>query len=151
MAQEEAECAAALENPPWYPTLIPAEHHDSERRVSFRVPSSPGLIQFQMTSMLTHHRIRTTLRSAWQHVALTRCTFMVEQPADATPPSSQTYVASVELGSLDEIWRTYLNNANITNEFYLQGAVYAFADGSLGATALINYSSSMPQLEPLRP
>ena len=55
--------------------------------------------------------------------------------ADATPPSSQTYVASVELGSLDEIWRTYLNNANITNEFYLQGAVYAFADGSLGATA----------------
>jgi len=55
--------------------------------------------------------------------------------ADATPPSSQTYVASVELGSLDEIWRTYLNNAYITNEFYLQGAVYTLADGSLGATA----------------
>ena len=84
---------------------------------------------------MLHHGIRTTLRSAWQHAALTRCTFMVEQPADATPPSSQTYVASVELGSLDEIWRTYLNNANITNEFDLQGAVYALADGSLGATA----------------
>ena len=66
--------------------------------------------------------------------------------ADATPPSSQTYVASVELGSLDEIWRTYLNNAYITNEFYLQGAVY-----TLALLQLINYSSSMPQLEQLRP
>jgi hypothetical protein len=29
IAQQEAECAAALENPPWFRTVLPAEHHES--------------------------------------------------------------------------------------------------------------------------
>ena len=31
IAQQEAECAVEQENPGWYPTLAPAEHHDSAR------------------------------------------------------------------------------------------------------------------------
>lgn len=54
--------------------------------------------------------------------------------ADAKP-TSQTYVASVEPGTLDEKWGTYLNNGNITNEFFLQGSVYTLPDGTLAATA----------------
>ncbi len=42
MAQEEAECAAALDNPPWYSTLMPAEHHDSERTELFPCAQFPG-------------------------------------------------------------------------------------------------------------
>jgi hypothetical protein len=41
---------------------------------------------------------------------------------DATPQALQTYVSRVELGTLKDLWRTYLNNANITDELHLIGA-----------------------------
>ncbi len=41
MALQEAKCAAAEKNPPWYPTVNPAELHDSSRRVIYR--SQPGI------------------------------------------------------------------------------------------------------------
>ena len=50
-------------------------------------------------------------------------------------PYSPAYVSRVELGSLNEIWRTYLNNFNVTNAFSLSGAVNVLADGSIGAVA----------------
>jgi hypothetical protein len=42
MTQEEAECATALENPAWYRTLMPAEHHDSARTELFPCSQFPG-------------------------------------------------------------------------------------------------------------
>ncbi len=50
-------------------------------------------------------------------------------------PSSPTYVSQIELGSLNEKWRTYLGNYNITNDFSLAGAVYVLPDGNLAATS----------------
>ena len=42
MAQEEAECAAALKNPGWYRTLIPATHYDSARTELVPCAQFPG-------------------------------------------------------------------------------------------------------------
>jgi hypothetical protein len=135
MAQEEAECAAALENPPWYRTLMPAEHHDSARTELFPCSQFPG-------SYTGPNDVYAYPSSDTYYTPFSMATRGIDEmyiyggaAADATPPSSQTYVASVEPGTLNEHWRTYLNNANITNEFYLQGAVDVLADGSLGATA----------------
>lgn len=36
---------------------------------------------------------------------------------------------------MNEVWRTYLNNANITNELHISGAVDVLADGNIGAAA----------------
>lgn len=54
--------------------------------------------------------------------------------ADASPPTGQTYVAKVEPGTLNQVWRTYLNNGFVTNDFYMQGAVNTLPDGILAAT-----------------
>jgi hypothetical protein len=50
-------------------------------------------------------------------------------------PWSPAYVSKIELGSLDEQWRTFLGNFNVTNDFSLSGAVYVLPDGSLAATS----------------
>ena len=31
LARQEAECVAAEDNPPWYPTMLSYEHHDGNR------------------------------------------------------------------------------------------------------------------------
>lgn len=42
IAQQEAQCAAALENPGWYRTLNPATHYDSARTVLIQCAEFPG-------------------------------------------------------------------------------------------------------------
>lgn len=136
IARQEAECAAALDNPGWYPTLMPAEHHDSARTEMYPCAQFPGsytgpndvyAYPSPLNTYITpFHTITRGIDEMYIYGGAA---------ADAKPPTSQTYVASVEPGTLNERWRTYLNNANTTNEFYLQGGVYALPDGTLGTTA----------------
>ena len=125
IAQQEAECAAALENPGWYRTLSPAEHHDSARSEMYPCSQFPGSFTGPNDVYAYPSPLNTYI------TPFSMATRSVDEmyiyggaAADAKPPTGQTYVASVEPGTLDEKWRTYLNNGNITNEFYLQGAVY---------------------------
>jgi hypothetical protein len=135
MAQQEAQCAAALENPPWYPTLMPAEHHDSERTELFPCSQFPG-------SYSGSNDVYAYPSSDIYYNPFSMATRGIDEMyiygggnGDATPHLLSTYVSRVEPGSLNEVWRTYLNNANMTDDFSLSGAVYVLADGSLGATA----------------
>jgi outer membrane protein assembly factor BamB len=136
IAQQEAQCAAATANPGWYPTLSPAEHHDSARAELYPCAQFPG----SYTGPNTVYAYPSTLNT--YITPFNMATRGINEmfvyggaAADALPPTSQTYVASVEPGTLNEHWRTYLNNGNITKQFYLQGAVYTLPDGTLAATA----------------
>jgi hypothetical protein len=135
MAQQEAECAAALENPPWLRTVMPAEHHDSARTDLFACAQFPG-------SYTGPNDVYAYPSSDMWYSPFNMATRGVNEmyiygggSGDATPPALQTFVARVEPGTLKELWRTYLNNANITDEFHFSGSVDVLADGSIGATA----------------
>jgi hypothetical protein len=136
IAQQEAQCATALENPGWYRTLQPAEHHDSARSEMYPCAQFPGSYTGPNNVYAYPSTVNTYI------TPFNMATRGIDEmyiyggaAADAKPPTGQTYVASVEPGTLDEKWRTYLNNGNLTNEFYLQGSVYTLPDGTLAATA----------------
>jgi hypothetical protein len=136
LAQQEAECAAALDNPGWYRTLMPAEHHDSARSEMYPCSQFPGSYTgpndvYAYPSPLSTYITPFSMATR----GIDEMYIYGGAAADAKPPTGQTYVASVEPGTLNERWRTYLNNGNLTNDFYLQGAVYTLPDGILAATA----------------
>jgi hypothetical protein len=136
LAQQEAECAAALDNPGWYRTLMPAEHHDSARSEMYPCSQFPGSYTgpndvYAYPSPLSTYITPFSMATR----GIDEMYIYGGAAADAKPPTGQTYVASVEPGTLNERWRIYLNNGNLTNDFYLQGAVYTLPDGTLAATA----------------
>ena len=136
IAQQEAQCAAEQENPGWYPTLMPAEHHDSARSELYPCAQFPGSYTGPNDVYAYPSPLNTYITPFSMATRGVNEMFIYGGvAADASPPTGQTYVAKVEPGTLDEVWRTYLNNGNMTNEFYLQGAVYTLPDGGLAATA----------------
>ncbi|HEU4446278.1 MAG TPA: hypothetical protein VFR94_16520 [Nitrososphaeraceae archaeon] len=135
MAQQEAECAAETENPGWARTLMPAEHYDSARSELFPCSQFPG-------SLTGPNNVFAYPSSDMWYAPFSMATRGVDEmyiyggaSGDAKPSALQPYVARVELGTLNEIWRTYLNNINVTNDFSIAGAVYVLPDGSIGTTA----------------
>ena len=134
MAQEEAQCARADANPPWYRTMMPAEHHDSERTELFPCSQFPGShtgpnsVFAYPSSDLYYNPFSMATRGIDEM-------YIYGGGNGEAIPWSPSYVSRVEQGSLNELWRTYLNNFNLTDEFSLSGAVYALSDGSIGATA----------------
>jgi hypothetical protein len=134
MAQQEAKCAAELENPPWYRTLMPSEHHDSERTELFPCAQFPG-------SYTGPNDVYAYASSDTYYNPFAMGTRGIDEmyiyggaSGDAAPPGLQPYVSRVELGTLDEQWRTYLSNVNVTNDFSIAAAVEVLADGSIGTT-----------------
>lgn len=50
-------------------------------------------------------------------------------------PSSGQYVAKFDPSTGEEIWRTYLTNVNVTNQWIAFGSIAVLEDGSIGAAA----------------
>ncbi len=135
MALQEAKCAAALKNPPWFLTIMPTEHFDSGRTDLFACAQFPG-------SYTGPNNVYAYESSDVYKTPFNMATRGINEMyvygggnGDQKPPGLQTFVARVEPGSLKQLWRTYLNNANITNDLHLSGSVDILADGSLGAAA----------------
>lgn len=134
MAQQEAKCAAATANPAWYRTLNPATHHDSARSVLLACAQFPGSytgpnkVYAYPSSELYFNPWSLTTRGIDEM-------YLYGGSNGGANPYSPGYVSRVELGSLNEIWRTYLNNFNVTNSFSISGAANVLPDGSIGAVA----------------
>lgn len=108
MALEETECAATVENPPFFPTVTPAEHFNGERQDYFPCAQFPG-------SMTEPNNVYAYQSSDVYTTPFSLATRGINElyiygggTGDATPPSLQTYVARVEPGTLKEVWHTYL-------------------------------------------
>jgi hypothetical protein len=135
MALQEAKCAAALKNPPWFLTIMPTEHFDSGRTDLFACAQFPG--SYTGPNNVYAYESSDVYKTPF-NIATRGINEMYVYGGgngDQKPPGLQTFVARVEPGSLKELWRTYLNNANITNDLHLSGSVDILADGSLGAAA----------------
>ena len=129
LAQQEAACAAAQDNSGWYQTLMPAEHHDSERTELYPCAQFPGSytgpndVFAYPSSDLYYNPFSMATRDITEM-------YLYGGGNGEAVPWSPAYVSKIELGSLDEQWRTYLGNFNITNDFSLSGAVYVLPDGN---------------------
>ncbi|MGA7369263.1 MAG: hypothetical protein WBX01_09045 [Nitrososphaeraceae archaeon] len=132
MAQEEAECAAELANPGWYRTLNPSTHYDSARTVLISCAQFPG--SYTGPNDVYAYPSSEIYINPW-NVATRDLDemYLYGGSNGGADPYSPAYVSRVELGSLNEIWRTYLNNFNVTDSFTLSGAGNILADGSIGA------------------
>ncbi|MFF4583622.1 hypothetical protein ACFY15_35455 [Streptomyces sp. NPDC001373] len=134
IAREEAACTAQQPNSPWYRTLVPFEHYDSGRTSLHPCAKFPG----SMTGPNVVKAYPTTADVYYSQfdIATRGVNDMYVYGGgngDANPPALQTFVAKVQPGTMKQIWRTNLSNAQANNELHVSGAVDIMADGNIVA------------------
>lgn len=132
LAQQEAECTAAENNPPWYPTMLSYEHHDGNRTHLYECATFTGSFTGpnQVYAYRSPERYYTPSMMATRGV--NEMYVYGGALANAVPPPTATFVAKVEPGSLKELWRTYLVNQNISDLWTGGGSIESI-DGDIVA------------------
>lgn len=137
IAQEEEAClaASASAQDPLYTTMTRTYNNDIEHTGLFPCAQFNG-------SMTGPNKVVAKQSSTVYDTPFNIATLGVNDVylyggcgAQATPPGLVTYIAKIDPGTLDEIWRTNLTDASQNNQIHLCGAVDAIADGTLIATA----------------
>ena len=139
LALEEAECAAEENNPPWYPTVNPAELHDSNRTHLYACAHFTG-------SLTDPNKVYAYASPDQYYIPI----FAVTKGTDdlyvyggawgsAIPKPSGPFVAKLNVGDLTQLWRTDLINLNATtsptgNWNYI-GGLDVLEDGSIAVIA----------------
>jgi hypothetical protein len=139
----EQSCAAAEANPPWYPTIAAFEVHDSDRTHLYDCAHFLG-------SMSGPNQV---FAYGSQQDYPTPYNIVDEGPNELfvygggygdNPAASGAFVARVEPGTLDQVWRRVLINTNVTGEWDYPGVVNVLADGSL----VVIYGYHIAKLDP---
>lgn len=114
LAPEEAECAAQEDNPPWYPTVNPAELHDSNRTHVYACAHFTG-------SLTGPNKVYAYASPEQYYSPIFAVTRGVNELyvyggawGSAVPKPSGTFVAKLNVGDLTQLWRTDLTNLNAT-------------------------------------
>ncbi len=114
VALEEAECAAEENNPPWYPTVNPAELADSNRTHVYECASFLG----SFTGPNQVYAYASPDQYYSPIFAVTRGTnelyVLGGSWGNLSPKPSGPFVAKVNVGDLTQLWRTDLANFNAT-------------------------------------
>lgn len=133
VAFQEAQCAANESNPPWYPTLLSYEHHDTNRSKCY------GCAQF--TGSLTGNNTVYAYQSPDIYYSGSMIAtrgmndmYVYGGASGANPMPSGAYVSRVEPGTLKEIWRTTLLNINTTGIWSGAGSIESFEGDILAIT-----------------
>jgi hypothetical protein len=136
MAQQEAKCAAAAHNPPWFQTLSAFENYDSNRSHYWSCAQFPG--SFTGPNKVYAYKSPTYYPTPFAIVTRGINEMYVYGGVVATsnPPPSGPYVSKVEPGSLKELWRTNLLNVNISHAFSGAGGMYTLGNGDI--LAIVN-------------
>lgn len=133
VAFEEAKCSAEEVNPPWYPTLNSYEHHQSNRTHLYQCSQFTG----SLTGPNTVYAYESPEVYYAPSMIATRGMnemYLYGGATNANPLAPATYVARVEPGSLKELWRTYLNNINISNQWTGAGSIESIGGDILAIT-----------------
>ena len=139
----EQSCAAGEGNAPWYPTIAAFEVHDSDRTHLYDCAHFLG-------SMSGSNQVFAY--SSQQEYA-TPYNIVDEGPNELfvygggygdNPAASGSFVARVEPGTLNQMWRRVLINTNATGEWNYPGVVNVLADGSL----VVIYGYHIAKLDP---
>jgi hypothetical protein len=127
LAQQEAECAASDNNPPWFQTLSAFENYNSNRShywsCSQFTGSFTGPNQVYAYKSPTYYPTPFTIVTRGLNEM-----YVYGGVVAANPPPSGPYVSKVEPGSLKELWRTELLNTNMTQAFTGAGGMYTVGD-----------------------
>jgi hypothetical protein len=134
LAQQEAECVAAEENAPWYPTMLSYEHHDSTRSHLYDCATFPGSFTGpnQVYAYRSPERYYTPSMMATR--GINEMYVYGGASYNAVPTPSGSFVARVEPGSLKELWRTDLVNTNISGIWTGAGSIESIDSDILAIT-----------------
>ena len=139
----ERSCAAAGANPPWYPTIAAFEVHDSGRThlydcAHFTGSMSGGNQVFAYSSP----QVYVTPYNIVDHGP--NELFIYGGGYGDNPAASGSFVARVEPGTFNQVWRRVLINTNATGEWDYPGVLNVLADGSL----VVIYGYHIAKLDP---
>jgi hypothetical protein len=127
----EQACAQAEGNQPWYPTIAAFEVHDSDRTHLYACAHFLGT---------TASADNTVYAYSSQQIYTTPYNIVDRGPNELfvygggygdNPAASGSFVARVQPGTFDQVWRTVLINTNVTHEWNYPGVLNVLADGSL--------------------
>ena len=139
----EQSCVAAEANAPWYPTIAAFEVHDSNRTHLYDCAHFTG-------SMSGPNQV---FAYSPPQDYITPYNIVDEGPDELfiygggygdNPSASGSFVARVEPGTLDQVWRRVLINTNATGEWDYPGVLNVLADGSL----VVIYGYHIGKLDP---
>jgi hypothetical protein len=139
LALEEVECANSWNNPPWYPTVNPAELADSNRTHVYPCAHFTG----SFTSPNNVYAYASPVQYYSPIFAVTRGTDELYVYGggwgNAIPKPSGPFVAKLNVGDLTQLWRTDLMNLNATTSptgvWNYIGGLDVLADGSIAVIA----------------
>ena len=135
LALEEAECAAEENNAPWYPTVNPAELHDSNRTHVYACAHFTG-------SLTGPNKVYAYASPDQYYSPIFAVTRGVNELyiyggawGSAIPKPSGPFVAKLNVGDLTQLWRADLANLNATTSptgvWNYIGGLNVLEDGNL--------------------
>jgi hypothetical protein len=127
----EQSCAQSEQNLPWFPTIAAFEVHDSNRTHLY------GCAHFMGNSTVASNMVfayssQQTYTTPYNMVELgPNALYVYGGGYGDNPDASGSFVARVNPGTLDQVWRTVLINTNATGEWNYPGVLNILSDGSL--------------------
>jgi hypothetical protein len=139
----EQSCAAAEANAPWYPTIAAFEVHDSNRTHLYDCAHYTG-------SMTAGNQV-FAYSSPQDYITPYNIVdhgpnelFIYGGGYGDNPAASGSFVARVEPGTFNQVWRRILINTNATGDWDYPGVLNVLADGSL----VVIYGYHIAKLNP---
>lgn len=135
----EQSCATAEVNAPWYPTIAAFEVHDSNRTHLYDCAHFTG--SMSGSNQVFAYSSPQDYPTPYNIVDHGPNELFIYGDA---PGGSGSFVARVEPGTLDQVWRRVLINTNATGEWDYPGVLNVLADGSL----VVIYGYHIAKLDP---
>jgi PQQ-like domain len=139
----EQSCVAAEGNAPWYPAIAAFEVHDSNRTHLYDCAHFTGSMSgpsqvFAYSSPQDYPTPYNVVDEGPDEL------FIYGGGYGDNPAASGSFVARVEPGTLNQVWRRVLINTNATGEWDYPGVLNVLADGSL----VVIYGYHIAKLDP---
>jgi hypothetical protein len=139
----EQSCARAEVNAPWYPTIAAFEVHDSNRTHLYDCAHFTGSMSgpnqvFAYSSPQDYITPYNIVDHGPDEL------FIYGGGYGDNPAASGSFVARVEPGTFNQVWRRVLINTNATGEWDYPGVLNVLADGSL----VVIYGYHIAKLDP---
>ena len=139
----EQSCVAAEANAPWYPAIAAFEVHDSNRTHLYDCAHFTGSMSgsnqvFAYSSPQEYITPYNIVDHGPDEL------FIYGGGYGDNPDASGSFVARVEPGTFNQVWRRVLINTNATGEWDYPGVLNVLADGSL----VVIYGYHIAKLDP---
>lgn len=143
LVANERQCVQDTANPPWYATIAAFEVHDSDRTHLYGCANFLG----STTQDNDVFAFSSTQKYPTPYNIVDRGPdelYVYGGGYGDNPDASGSFVARVEPGTFDEVWRRVLINSNVTGEWNYPGVLNIMADGSL----VVIYGYHIARIDP---